>query len=440
MERSSRRRFLLAAGSAAVVAGCVGRPEESADQYGTPTRTGTTARSRTPDGTTTEPTTDGTTEQSGGTDTPAAVAWRSELGSPVTTVEAGSDAAFVGDESGDVLAVDPAGSERWTAATDGPVQEIDASGGLAFVVVGESDLYASHRVVAFEAATGQRRWEFAPEEWWLSVLGSHGGTVYVATSDDAIEPGGQTLYAVSRADGSVRWSGEVGDESGGLVTRDAVYVPTNGRIYAYGHDGQRRWTRDVEGYGHNSLVAVGDAVAFAADAGGDGREGRRHAGYGVGAAEGDDRWTLDDWFVSSFAVHDGRLFAGGERVVELDPATGETAWRFDPGGSIYDAPVADGTLFTSGRAVTAVDVADGAGRWTFETDLYLPEAVAVLGDTLYVHASTGRDDRNRHVLALDAAGGETRWRFDADAPLSEPVVVGDRPVAAGEDGVLYGFE
>jgi outer membrane protein assembly factor BamB len=256
MERPTRRRLLTVGGGlAAALAGCTGRRDVSDGSPGTPTD----SPSRTP--------TDGSTPTPTDSPTPGAgehVAWRRSVeGSVDVAPAAAAGVAYVGTAEGTVhaLAGDD-GTERWSVSVADPVRGVVATGDDVFAVVGTTGLGDDHQVVALGADDGTERWRFAPDEWWLTVVGARGGTVYVATGDDALAPDGQTLYAVDRGDGTARWSGEVGDPVDGLVTDEAVYVPTYGRLYAFDHDGDVRWSHEGVDYASRTLVTVGDAVAF----------------------------------------------------------------------------------------------------------------------------------------------------------------------------------
>ncbi|PSP75597.1 hypothetical protein BRC81_14505 [Halobacteriales archaeon QS_1_68_20] len=434
MDRPTRRRVLRVGALAAATAGCVAR------RGTTPTEEST----GTPPGATPDTSTETPTETSSETPTDHAsehVAWRRPVDGAVDVVPAvQGGTAFVGTDEGTLHALSGGdGTERWSAGFDAPTRSVTAVDGLVLVVVGTHELGNDHEVFAL-APDGTERWRFAPGEWWLTVVGVHGETVYVATGDDAIGSEGETLYALDRASGEVRWSAEVGDPGGGLVTDRAVYVPTYDRLYAYDHDDTRRWDREGIDYGYRTLVVVGDTVALVIRT----DDGQR-AAVGLATADGSERWRLDDWFVTSLRAVDGDLYAGGEHVAALNPATGERRWESSAGGSIYDAPVVDGTLYSGGQSIAAVATGDGTVRWTAEPDVYLVDPVAVLDGTVYAHGSATEDDRNRHLLGFGADGGSHRWTVATEQPLEDPVVVGesggDGPLVAGSGGgVVYGFE
>lgn len=415
----SRRRFLrtgLAVGVTGVT-GCL-------DELETDSTTGGSGASPAGDDT--------------GTPTAAAgdVAWRQSLSGPVDHRPAlGADRLFVGSEDGTITALSQStGAVEWAVATDdgeqiqgSPVLTDDA----VVAVAGGSGLGENHVVYALERATGDERWRFEPQEWWLEVLGTDDGSVFVATTDDALEDSGQTLYALSLADGTTRWSIEVGDNSGGLVTDETVYVPTAGALDAVDREGTRRWRVDYDRYRYKTLAVAGDTVAYVtAD---DPREPTVH---GVDVATGDERWTYEKNGAYTTRAVDEALLVGGDAVARLDPASGESEWVADHQAALYDVPVVDGTLYTAGRTAAAIDVEDGTVAWDRSLDVYAARPIGLAGSVLVVHESAGEEDRDRHVVGIDATGGEQRWEFAGESELTRPVVGSDRAVVCEGTDVI----
>ena len=89
--------------------------------------------------------------------------------------------------------------------------------------------------------------------------------------------------------------------------------------------------------------------------------------------------------------------------------------------------------------VYAFDRATGAVRWKYRT-AGTPTDIVRIGSTIY--AAIFVDE----LSALNLADGTLRWRFATGMPNPDcalppaPVVVGDRVVYAGLDGILYGFD
>jgi outer membrane protein assembly factor BamB len=346
------------------------------------------------------------------------------------------DALLVGTNdgtgSGTVSALAPAdGRPRWEVEFDDPVQgQPVVVDGTVLAVSGQNGLFDNHTVTALDAASGTEQWRVAPEQWWLTILGTHDGTVFVATTDDNLESSGQTLFALSLADGTEQWTAEIGDNRGGLVTDETVYVPSMGVVDAIGMDGERRWRHEVGDYGFRTLAVAGGTVVFAG--GGPGSA----TIYGLDPTTGEERWTVSDWGAYTTRAAGDRLFVGGDQIARLDPATGDAEWVADQRAALYEAPIADGTMYVADQAgAAAIATDDGTVEWTTSLDAHLPRPAGLTEDTLFVHRSASEEDRNRHVLALDTDSGDRRWEYAGDGELTDPVV-GDGRLYTGEFDTL----
>jgi outer membrane protein assembly factor BamB len=428
----SRRSYLRACALAGL-AGAAGCLSDGSDEPTATPRSTETGDGVPPSPTATPTMVDDTAEPPTRTGTDR-VAWESSLSGVVETKPALVDGTlYLGDTNGNLTAVATEdGSRQWQYGTDRPVTETPTvADDLVLGVSGRGALGEHHEVHAVDAATGARRWTFAPEEWWLDVLGTAGDTAYVATHDDALAGSGQTLYAVSLSDGTPRWSVEVGDNHGGLVTGDTVYVPAPGVVDAVDTMGTPRWHREVGEYQFDTIAAVGDTVALVTGATPDDWTVR-----GLDAATGDERWAFDDWTAHTTRAAGDRLFVGGEKVARLDPATGEPVWTVDQRAALYDAPVVDGTLYVAGEAAAAIATDDGTVRWRTPLAAHLASPAGLTDGTLVVHRSESRDDRNRHVRGFDAASGDPLWTFAGQWALTEPVVDGGRAYVVEHRHVL----
>lgn len=362
------------------------------------------------------------------------VAWRQSLPAVVSDAPTlDGDRLFAGTEDGTVAALSRAdGSEQWAFGATDPIQGSPVvAGGIVLAVSGGVGLGDDHSVHALDAATGTGRWTFAPEEWYLDVLGTAGGVAYVATYDDAISPSGQKLYALSLSDGAERWSVEVGDNRGGLVTDETVYVPSTDVVDAVGTDGSPRWRYEGGEYQYRTLAVADDTVALVT-----GSSPGDWTVHGLDVATGEERWAFDDWVAYTTRAVDDRLFVGGEKIARVDPASGERVWEADQRAALYDAPVADGTLYVAGRTAAALAVDDGTVRWRTDLDVHLASPAGLAGGRLLVHKSVSRDDRNRNVLALDAADGDRAWEFVGHSEVTTPTVGDDRAFLAERADVL----
>ncbi|MFB6171322.1 MAG: PQQ-binding-like beta-propeller repeat protein [Haloarculaceae archaeon] len=200
------------------------------------------------------------------------------------------------------------------------------------------------------------------------------------------------------------------------------------------------WSASVPGpVVHEPAVADG-AVVVGTDA------GTVHA---LAAGDGHRRWDADVGRPAAGAplVDAGTAFVvGGEqglgdeqRVVALDPATGEERWSFDAGGwwlalhgaddrSVYIS-TRDDALGPAGQTLFAVDRTDGTARW--QVPVGDSRGAAVTGETLAL-ATFGR------LYAVDLTDGRQRWTVDAedvDDPRAAAGTVLARVGGAGDTAV-----
>lgn len=411
----SRRTFLCvgAATGLAALAGCANDASQPSTTTERPGETGT----GTPPSTTTGTETTGP----GGDDR---VDWATSQQSQIAAAPTlAGNTLYVGTENGTVAAVARGdGSERWTFESERSIQGSPVvTDDLVLAVGGGIQLGSDHTVFAIDRASGSERWSFAPNEWWLDVLGTAGNTAFVATSDDAISASGQTLYALSLADGRERWAVEIGDNAGGLVAESTVYVPSVDTLRAVSTDGQVRWTYEGSEYQFNTLSAAGGTLAFATGNGPGEWTIRGHD-----AQHGDERWTYSEHDAYTTRAAGDRLFVGGSKIARLDPVSGAERWTADVTAALYDAPVAEDTLYVAGDRAVAIATGDGSISWTTSLDVSLAQPAGVTDDAFVIRTSPSREERNRAVTVLDAANGDERFTFTAESELTDPVVARDR--------------
>ncbi|MFB6169506.1 MAG: PQQ-binding-like beta-propeller repeat protein [Haloarculaceae archaeon] len=425
----SRRHLLHAcAGALAALAGCsTGDRSSPANGTDTPTRTQTETPTETPTDTPTE--TDTRTRQ--GTDR---IAWEQSVDGTVSARPlVDGDHLLVATAEGTVAALARSDGEvAWRFDRDLPIQGRPVVDGDTVVTVsGNTGLYEHQVVYAVDRATGEERWSFAPEEWWLSVLGTDGERAFVATHDDHLQSEGETLYALSLGDGTAEWSVEVGDVRGGDVLGRAVYVPSTNVVDAVALDGTRRWAYEGGQYQYATLTAAGGTTSFVTAS--DPLEPTVH---GLATETGEKRWAFDDWRAHTTRTAGDRLFVGGAKVARLDPADGSVQWEADHPAALYDAPVADGTLYAVGDAAAAIATDDGDVGWTTSLDADVSSAAGLEAGRLLVHQSATQDDRDRHLLALDADDGGRAWTFAGRHPLTDPAFADGRAYLGERENVL----
>lgn len=461
MDDVSRRRFLrrsLAAG-VAVTAGCLGDggPGEATSPTNTPTETppdgtetpastGTpTPHSDTPGQTPTDETPGDGTESPTPREEPAtpdseAVVWYADVGSAVeTTPVVGDGAVYAGTESGTVRRYAVAdGSEDWVFEADAPIQDLALAGDAVLAVVGTTELAADQTLYAVDAASGEQLWTFSPGNWWLELLATRDGTVYVATADDVLGPTGETLFAVPvDSGGDPAWSAEIGDPREAVLADDGIFVSSTGRLYAFDRaDGAKRWHVETPDPVYTTLAAADGTVV-------QGFQPEDADVYGLLAgfdpASGEERWRLDDWTVTSAGTRDGALYAGGANVAAVDPAEGTTRWQSEGSGFVTETGVGEARVYAGSERVRAIDRESGETGWTWSPDPAQGgvQAAGIADGRLYCDAYHDADPRNQYKFAVVTTAGDGVWTFEDDTQLTDLAVGDGLAVAGGANGRLY---
>jgi len=199
------------------------------------------------------------------------VVWRVDAGTPVSA-GVGSDGLTVAlaTPRGEVLAFDVEGTLRWRAQVSSDVTAPPLVG-RGVVVVRSTD----HRVTAFEADSGKRRWTYQRQQPPLSLrvvteMAFAGDTVVVGF------PGGR-LVGVALANGAARWDVAVSEPKGtteverladvvgavAVAGRDLCAASFQGRIVcADAVTGNLRWARELSA---GAGVGIGDSLVYAVD-------------------------------------------------------------------------------------------------------------------------------------------------------------------------------
>lgn len=189
----------------------------------------------------------------------------------------------VGSSRGDVIALGADGKEQWRAQVTGSVQSPPLVG-RGLVVVRASD----HRITAFDAATGRRRWTY---QRTIPPLTLTAATQMVFAGDlvAAGYPSGR-LVMLASANGAVRWDVPVTEPRGAteverladvigaplVIGADICAAAFQGRVACFEtSNGNLRWARDLSagnGLGGDTrrifaVDAKSNVVAFATTSG-----------------------------------------------------------------------------------------------------------------------------------------------------------------------------
>lgn len=302
---------------------------------------------------------------------------------------------------------------------------------------------------AFDAATGEKRWETATGRIHTSSPAIADGTLYV-NAGDISHP--YRTVAVDTDDGAVRWTHDF--ENGGYVRSspavvDGVVYTTvatapdeQGRtdVHVRALDagtGAERWSVTVEGGEFRySSPTVADGTVYQHVVREDGSEL-----LALDADTGDTEWLAPACSMTgSAAVADGVLYhATGydSGLVARDAGTGEKRWETDGWPeSRFGPAVVDGTVYATTEypgSLRAVDAASGEQRWS--ADIGEARGSPVVDDGV-IYVPSWED---KCVYALDAESGRERWRFDLESRPYQPPAVVDGTLFVGDAATTGGL-
>jgi len=217
--------------------------------------------------------------------------WRTDLDTNISA-GVGSDGltVAVATPRGEVIALGPDGKQLWRAQVSSDVAERPLVG-KGLVIVRSTD----HRVAAFEADTGKRRWFFQRQQPPLTLRAS---TEMSFAGDNVLLgfPGGK-LTALALSNGATRWEATVSEPKGtteverladvvgpvAVSGREVCAASFQGRL-ACGDatNGTLRWARE---FSAASGPALGARLVFAVDA-------KSHI-YAFGREGGANQWRND---------------------------------------------------------------------------------------------------------------------------------------------------
>jgi outer membrane protein assembly factor BamB len=271
------------------------------------------------------------------------------------------------------------------------------------------------RVLALNADSGSRRWDWQPTE------GQSGQTASSFTCAGSTIVGGKFYGAPAIANG-------------------LVYVAFHtGKVYAIdAASGVQQWDYDLKSTVSGG-VAVGNDTVFVGSS-----NGKLSA---LDAGNGSLKWEFssESGIWATPLVADGVVYFGSldHNLYAVDVETHELKWNepFKTGGSVAASPlVVDGVVYFGSfdNKFYAVDADTGTQKWVFEDAGNWFWSQAAYGNgTIYA----GCLDHN--VYAIDAGNGTMVWPkpFDAGSLVkASPVIAGGVLVVASEVGKVYGLD
>ncbi|MFQ3283370.1 MAG: outer membrane protein assembly factor BamB [Natronomonas sp.] len=300
--------------------------------------------------------------------------------------------------------------EQWRIRVAGRLSRPLVTDGTVLVAATGGPGPFRSRILAYDAATGDRRWTFEPSGVRRCRLASADGDRTYVVAERVEDGDGQRLYAADR--GSVAWTFEAG------------------RITS------------VVGAGPTVLACVRHGSVVALDAADGGTLARLHPTGWPGG-----RWLSQLTPTARPAVHDGTAFAAFARDDGEESYTDDHVVAFDDGGVAWRTRIegvrfpdsmaaVDGTVYVSttdrrdastdrpNGSLLALDASTGECKWTYSAERGLTSPVAARADTVVV--AGGR------VAALDPDSGDPRW--ERNGLFGPPIVAGDRAYGRQTDG------
>jgi len=238
-------------------------------------------------------------------------------------------------------------------------------------------------LTAFVASTGHELWSAQlPDQYQFTAPPTaYDGVVYVSGAGF-----GGTVYAVSEADGVVRWTGTVvaGDKSSPAVDNTGAYVSyACQQVYRFSLRGNLVWHHDTGCWGGGgSTPVLHGSYVYA------------RGPYGTPVILSKSSGTPSGSFASATApAFDGTNMytLQNGKLVALDPSGSPNRWTFGNGDLVTAPVVSGGVVFvgSSNGTVYGVSASSGTQVWA-----------GAAGSTI-----AGPDEQNADVLVGMAVGG-----------------------------------
>lgn len=339
---------------------------------------------------------------------------------------------YVGSADRSFYALKADGTLRWKVQTG---EIIDSSGLLddrGRVYFGSGD----GKLRAVDAATGDSVWTMSADDpkvnkafinWFEgNVAMGADGTLYVPNDNFFV-------YAIDRADGSVKWRHKMPDQTWSLPAVDlgtgTLFIGNNNLLPALGRNtfaldpktGDALWETSTLGTNAASPL-YSDGTVFIG-----GFDGWIRA---YDAQSGDEKWsfaTRDHVYASPALLPDGTVVEPScdGTVYALEPKTGKLKWAFDAGEPIRSSPAVDGAgnvYFGGGDGRLWVLGPDGKHRWSMqliaETRNDLNASPALGAHAVYLAGESGEVFGVPYDWCLSAEGkADARCRVGGDETL-----------------------
>lgn len=288
------------------------------------------------------------------------------------------------------------------------------------------------RVRALSAADGTGRWRGDLQHHPSGAPGidPEAGVVTVPTADPTTANAGAFLTGFDLATGDRAWRTRVDPEAVYAVTAvDGVAYARTRRGCVAVVDGAVRWRRDdlgktgYESFGADDGMDLAGAVTPAV-VDGTVYVPARNALVALDAADGTERWRVpvEHAFATPTVVED-TVYAVGVSEVAAVGTDGRVRWRSADHGGYGSAAVADDRVYVADDRLCALDAADGTERWTADGGQATASDSLVVGQMVCVHDG-GLTAYDREPGRLTELVGRGRWQTDVETAGYSPVAVG----------------
>jgi len=325
---------------------------------------------------------------------------------------------YVGSFDGYFYAINNDGSLRWKISTGEWIYTkpfIDKDGDIYFGADG--DFLALH-------PDGSIKWDFSNGYYNRSSSIADSNTIYFGSNS-------QWLYALYKADGSVKWQRLIqrNIESPVLLTGTTLYFVTlDSYLYAYGTDGTYKWRYSTSGSSNNySFPALGlDGTIYV---------GGYVSGKNILLAinpNGTLKWTYSSLNVtlnrSAVAVTNNRIYVSATPdyssyyLVALDTNAIEQ-WRYLTDSRVSTTPTVgtDGTIYfgTYNGYVYALNP-NGTLKWSYNTGNTIIGSAPVIGSDGTIYIGNAGDN---YLYAFNP-NGTLKWRYLTGGSIQAPPSIG----------------
>ncbi len=319
------------------------------------------------------------------------------------------DLLLVAPRNGFVLALNrKTGGEQWRFAPEAGIwhESLSAGDGMVFVAGQDGVLYALNQ------DNGSVRWQHPLDaDAPFPMLLTADGTLYLTTTTvdatlEEIQAGGATLWAFDASTGEVRWQFRTPDyifqtpvEEGGRVYVGGTFyreveIDEGGWMHLYALEaanGRQVWRIEAQDGFIKAIYATPERVAYIA---------YRDFVVGLDAATGTEVWRRDtgNWVPSLTGKGDTLWFGSANTKVHAwDVRTGDVLWETNLKGGSFNylmhlpVPMNDRLyLITQRGDVVALKQDDGRVLWRFSTGGSVQTGIALASDgLLYVGDEAG---------------------------------------------------